>query len=148
MCPDAAEASIIYLLAGIGNPDRFFRQCRELLEHSTPDSTSNRENASIVEIAMQDHHSYVAGEIEALLERATNNIDVDELAINRVLLVTEKDAVKLERIAIDLPVPVYAIGLEVELDPAIIDIVMGSDVRETTARHESHKSHNRAHHKE
>jgi len=108
-------ADRIFMVAGIGHPEKFFQQCRSLLGHefakgNTPD---------IIEFALEDHHTFSRKELVKMI-RKTEPADAGDCEPGKqVMLVTEKDAVKLSTIGDTLQFPIYAVGLRVELDTAM-----------------------------
>lgn len=95
-CAGAADfaGKRIHAVAGIGSPQRFFRQISAL---------------GIVadEHAFPDHHAYAAEDVTF---------------IGDAILTTEKDAVKLARLALSLPV--WVLPLEVTVEPDLAQFVV------------------------
>lgn len=128
--PESVRAAgRIFIMAGIGNPQRFFEQCRVLLArqgvsadaHGCRDSD---ENGQFVEIALDDHHSYTKNELVKITSTTGPAGTTDCKPGDQVILVTEKDAVKLAVIGDTLETPIYAVGLKVELDGAIANSIV------------------------
>lgn len=122
-------AGQIFLMAGIGNPHRFFEQCRGLLARQGVSANTHgcreaNESVRFVEIALDDHHSYTENELLKITSTTGPAAATGCEAGERVMLVTEKDAVKLSDIGDALEVPIYAVGLQVELDVAITSSIV------------------------
>ncbi|MCK9387548.1 MAG: tetraacyldisaccharide 4'-kinase [Sulfuritalea sp.] len=84
----------LHAVAGIGAPQRFFDQLSEM-------------GMSFIEHAFADHHSYSA----------------EELAfVGDAILTTEKDAVKLTRLS--LPLPVWVLPVTAEVSPDLAAFVL------------------------
>ena len=88
-------------LAGIGRPDRFFRAVGE----------NGFEVAG--ELAFRDHHWFTAGDVDRAIDRA-RSVAAD------VIVTTEKDAVRLERVLQpgDAGVPWAVLPMDVAIEPA------------------------------
>lgn len=92
----ALDGKKIVAFCGIGNPNTFHRQ---LLDLGAIDGGL---------IALDDHHAYSAEEIQKLNERA--------VAVGAEMLVTtEKDWVKIERLAAKSQLPIWRAELKVQL---------------------------------
>ncbi len=117
--PDIAlQTDSIYMVAGIGHPQKFFSQLRELLQ-------SCGSKAGIIEIAPGDHCDYSHGELDA--------IAAADPAHPALLLTTEKDAVKLADRAASWAAPVYAVGLELQLDASLLDDILACHLKRLSA---------------
>ncbi len=84
----------LYALAGIGDPERFFRTLRGLGLRFTPRPFA-------------DHHAYVAADLA--------------FAADGVLLMTEKDAVKCAALTTG---EIWVLPVDAELSPALIDLIL------------------------
>ena len=86
----------IALFCGIGNPQSFFRQAREM-------------GCNVVfERAYRDHHRYSRRDLEELSEAASSNSA-------RAFLTTAKDTMNLLGLE-PFPRPLYALGIDLEID--------------------------------
>ena len=87
----------VHAVAGIGNPDRFFRQLRTLGIEAVPH-------------AFPDHHPFSSGD---LIFPACDAI-----------VMTEKDAVKCRRLKAPPGVVCYAMSVHAELEPTFRDFIL------------------------
>ena len=89
----------LILVAGIGNPERFFTSVKDQLQRLSPLSV----NPKFQMHAFPDHHSYVLDDFKVL-----------NPAADSIVLMTEKDAVKCESFAEHIQAPVYAVDARLE----------------------------------
>ena len=93
----------VHAIAGIGNPERFFRQLEDY-------------DIEVVAHAFPDHHPFTRAEMEAVLAAAA-----DEAAV----LMTEKDAVKCEALLTEQQARrCWAVPLRVALHPQLMKAVL------------------------
>lgn len=98
------------LVAGIGNPKRFFDAVRVLLGKAH----SSAAIPMIVEHPFVDHYSYSLSDLEF------TNVTA---ASKSVIIMTAKDAVKCSRFADELNVPVLVVDVDIILDQAILTAI-------------------------
>lgn len=115
----------ILLLAGIGNPERFFISCQRFIEQSSELAQINFSECQ--QASFPDHYSYKKEDLDQLIK------DYD-LTADSIILTTEKDATKLCRFA-DKVEPMIAM-LEIELvgndmTNQIINSIISLPVRST-----------------
>jgi tetraacyldisaccharide 4'-kinase len=107
------EGRPVLAFAGIARPDDFFAALRA--RGVTPDET----------LAFNDHQDYAAEQLNRLLQSCDNE---------KLLITTEKDAVKLQ--AADLPCPCLVAPLVLEFDEAAeLDKALEEVVRQTRNLH-------------
>jgi tetraacyldisaccharide 4'-kinase len=97
--PLEAAGKRVLLLSGIGNPQAF--------ERTATQAGVRVEGA----IALPDHHAFTLGDLSRAADEA-KRLGVD------AVLVTEKDAVKLEPLAAGLATPLYALAVDARLERA------------------------------
>lgn len=104
-CLDGKLEELV-LLAGTGNPQRFFKSAKMQLQQV------DLVNYMITELSFPDHHQFQAEDFLLL-----------KLTERAIIVMTEKDAVKCESFADKIPVPLYSIGSKIESEENLSDLV-------------------------
>jgi len=99
----------LYAIAGIGNPQRFFK---ELRRHADKNRQAGLISANLVTQPFADHYQYDITDI--------NSITADAINGRSALIMTEKDAVKCRDFINQIQMPVYVAKVTTELDPALL----------------------------
>lgn len=104
-----AEYQSLHLVAGIGNPQRFFDGVRSIL-------TNTQSQQAIIEHPFADHYRYTVADLNLLTSRPASTVKQQSTAI----VMTAKDAVKCSGFASQINVPVFIIDVEARIDSEMI----------------------------
>ncbi|WP_275667790.1 tetraacyldisaccharide 4'-kinase [Parvibium lacunae] len=100
--PDLAGKRIL-LFAGIGAPERFFTSMQTILEKAQAEHWQMR--------AFPDHHPYQSADLASLIAQSAGQLDL--------LICTEKDAVKCQKFAAQLALPLLYLAVEAQIDESV-----------------------------
>ncbi|NNL56382.1 MAG: tetraacyldisaccharide 4'-kinase, partial [Pseudomonadales bacterium] len=109
-----AGLDTVIAITGTGNPARFFASI-----------TQNLGQANLVTAAFADHHVFVAADFTRVAKQHRLDASPGRIAF----LVTEKDAVKCGAFASQVSLPVYVVGIEVELSSNALQPVLDACVQ-------------------
>lgn len=101
----------LVFLAGIGNPQRFFKSVRAQLKNV------GIVNYLITETSFPDHHQFRLEDFLSL-----------NLSEHVIIVMTEKDAVKCESFADKISIPLYSIGSNVAAEESLSDLLLSLEV--------------------
>ena len=104
-----SEYQNLHLVAGIGNPQRFFNGVRSIL-------TNAQDQKTITEHPFADHYRYTVVDLKQL----TSEIKSTDEQVSTAIVMTAKDAVKCRGFAAQINVPVFIIDVEAKINPAMI----------------------------
>jgi len=107
-----SEYQNLHLVAGIGNPQRFFDGVRSIL-------TNPQDQQTIIEHPFTDHFRYPVADLKLL----TSELGGTDKQVNTAIVMTAKDAVKCRGFSALINVPVFIIDLEAKLDLEMIQTI-------------------------
>lgn len=108
----------LYLMTGIGNPDRFFDAIERLLASELPNQTRPTTHC----YRFPDHHRFTIADFQAVasqvVPQAAPQVEAQNTEPHGVsaIVITAKDAVKCASFAAQVDLPIFVIDVEVTLD--------------------------------